>query len=234
MDLYNRLVKTIKYDHSKKSKDVLEFMDELPHKLKLELAMEIHKRMYSNVKFFDNKDKSFIAWVGTVIRPINIQETEYIFKECEEIHEIYFLVNGKAGYVLPRYNNAIYSEIEQGEHFGHLDIFGVRSMNDKLAANNSNKKKATLLRKFTTLARINCELLTLGVSELDKMRVEFPDVFEELYNDGKTKYKSKVKLKKKKIKELFQETNQPTKFAQLFMKVDAKSSESEESIKPDP
>jgi voltage-gated potassium channel len=112
IELYNRLVKTIKYDHSKKSKDVLEFMDELPHKLKLELAMEIHKFMYSTVKFFDNKDQSFIAWVGTVIRPINIQEQEYVFKECEEIIEIYFLVQGKAAYVLPRYRNAVYIDIE--------------------------------------------------------------------------------------------------------------------------
>lgn len=34
-DLFNKLVKTIRYDHSKKQKDVLQFMEELPHKLKL-------------------------------------------------------------------------------------------------------------------------------------------------------------------------------------------------------
>ena len=52
-DLFSKLVKTIRYDHSKKSKDVIQFMDELPHKLKLELAMVIHKKMYSTVKFFE-------------------------------------------------------------------------------------------------------------------------------------------------------------------------------------
>jgi hypothetical protein len=31
-------------------------MDELPHKLKLELAMTINKHMYKTVVFFDNKD----------------------------------------------------------------------------------------------------------------------------------------------------------------------------------
>lgn len=109
-DLYNKLVKSIKYDHSKKSKDVLQFMEELPHKLKLELAMQIHKKMYENVNFFKNKDKSFIAWIGTVIRPFNVQEQEYICKEGEDIAEIYFLVAGKAGYVLPRYGNKMYLE----------------------------------------------------------------------------------------------------------------------------
>lgn len=74
VELYNRLVKTVKYDHSRKSKDVIAFMDELPHKIKLELAMEIHKRMYETISFFKNKEKSFIVWIGTVLRPLNIQE----------------------------------------------------------------------------------------------------------------------------------------------------------------
>lgn len=49
-------------------------MDELPHKLKLELAMVMHLQMYSSVHFFTNRkgDQSFIAWIGTVIHPFNI------------------------------------------------------------------------------------------------------------------------------------------------------------------
>lgn len=67
-DLYNKLIKTLRYDHSKKSKDAIQFMDELPHKLKLELAMSIYQKKFFNVKFFDKKEKSFIIWVGTAIR----------------------------------------------------------------------------------------------------------------------------------------------------------------------
>lgn len=50
-ELFNKLVKSIKYDHSKQQKDVLQFMEELPHKLKLELAMAIHMKMYATVEF---------------------------------------------------------------------------------------------------------------------------------------------------------------------------------------
>jgi hypothetical protein len=79
-------------------------MNELPHKLKLELAVVIHKKMLDNVPFFkDKKDKSFIAWIGSVIHPQSIQEEEYVFKDGEPIIEIYFLVKGAAAYVLPRY-----------------------------------------------------------------------------------------------------------------------------------
>ena len=41
-ELFNKLAKTIKYDHSKKIKDTLAFMEDLPYKLKMELAMVIH------------------------------------------------------------------------------------------------------------------------------------------------------------------------------------------------
>lgn len=83
-------------------------MAELPHKLKLELAMQIHHKMYASVKFFDLKEKSFIVWMDTVMRPLNIQEEEYVYKEGEIIVEMYFMVNGSCGNVLPRYENQMY------------------------------------------------------------------------------------------------------------------------------
>jgi hypothetical protein len=72
--LYKKLYLALRYDHSKKSKDALEFMQELPHKVKLELATAMHLKMYASVEFFTKykKDKSFIAWIGTVIHPLNI------------------------------------------------------------------------------------------------------------------------------------------------------------------
>ena len=87
IDLFNKLAKTVKYDHSKKQKDTLQFMEELPHKLKLELAMVIHRSMYSTVTFFMDKDKGFIAWVAKLVRPVNFEDQDYIYKEGEEIVE---------------------------------------------------------------------------------------------------------------------------------------------------
>jgi len=62
-------------------------MEELPYKLKIELAMEIHKNIYRTIEFFKYKEKSFIAWVGPLLRPHKIAEQEYIYKECDEIKE---------------------------------------------------------------------------------------------------------------------------------------------------
>jgi hypothetical protein len=43
--------------------------------------------MFESLSFFQHKEKTFIAWIGTVLRPINISEQEYFFKEGEEITE---------------------------------------------------------------------------------------------------------------------------------------------------
>jgi len=68
-DLYDELMKTLKYDHSKNQRNVQAFVDELPYKLRLDLAMEIHKNIYITIDFFKNKEKSFIAWIGPLLKP---------------------------------------------------------------------------------------------------------------------------------------------------------------------
>lgn len=72
LELYNKCVKTVHYDHSKKQKNFIDFLDELPHKIKLEMAMKIHDQMYNTIAFFKGKEKSFIAWIGHLLRPLNI------------------------------------------------------------------------------------------------------------------------------------------------------------------
>ena len=91
-ELYDDLMKTIKYDHSKNSRDIGSFMKELPYKLRIDLAMEIHKNIYHTVDFFKDKERSFIAWIGPLLKPIKISELEYICKEGEEIKESKFLL----------------------------------------------------------------------------------------------------------------------------------------------
>lgn len=51
-ELYDELRIAIKYDHSKNYNDVKQFLEELPYKLRIELAMEIHKDIYTNIEFF--------------------------------------------------------------------------------------------------------------------------------------------------------------------------------------
>ena len=78
-------------------------MEELPYKLKVELAIEIHKKIYNSVSFFQNREKNFIVWIVTLLRPSFIQEQEFLYTEGEQITEskkvliialVYFCIHG--------------------------------------------------------------------------------------------------------------------------------------------
>lgn len=77
----------MKYDCTKNYTDVKNFMDELPYKLKIELAMSIHQEIYISFPYFHTKEKSFIAWIGPKLKPQLASEMEYILKEGDEIKE---------------------------------------------------------------------------------------------------------------------------------------------------
>jgi hypothetical protein len=101
---------------------------------------------------------------------------------------MYFMAKGKALLVLPMFGQKSYFEIMKGEHFGHADMFGRREISESLL--NSKKNKGDLKRIFTCQAilpdpkMLNCELLTIQVDDLDKMRTEFAEIYESLYKDA--------------------------------------------------
>lgn len=197
-ELYDELMKTIKYDHSKNQRgDISDFVAELPYKLRIDLSMEIHKTIYKVIDFFKEKEKSFIAWVGPLLKPYNTQELEYIYKEGDDIKEIFFLVNGVAGYVLPRFENTVYIKIEAGDHFGHVDLV----LDQEILAMTSAKvnlrarSQKYLTRKFTVQALLDCELLMLLIEDTDKMKIEFPDVFDELFMNSYRRLRKELEIK---------------------------------------
>jgi hypothetical protein len=49
--------------------------------------MAIHQKIYSGINFFKEKEKNFIAWVGPILRRMNVQFNDYIYKETELITE---------------------------------------------------------------------------------------------------------------------------------------------------
>ena len=71
----------------RRGKDLETFMNELPHKHRIELATIIHTKMYSGIHFFKGRDKSFIAWVSTNLKALNIEEEKYIYSEGDEVIE---------------------------------------------------------------------------------------------------------------------------------------------------
>ena len=64
-----------------------------------------------------------MAWFSTILKQLTKCADEYIFYENDDAIMLYFLLKGNVSYVLPRYKNASYLEVEVGENFGINDIF---------------------------------------------------------------------------------------------------------------
>ncbi len=103
------------------------------------------------------------------------------------------MIKGEAGYVLPRYDNTIYIRIEDGDHFGHVDIVFNQEVRDlRVQVKLLRPEKNMITRKFTVQSVLTCELLTLNIVELDKMKIEFPEIFEELFTNSYRRLKREL------------------------------------------
>jgi CRP-like cAMP-binding protein len=115
---------------------------------------------------------------------------------------VYFLVKGHAGYVLPRFENKLYLEILQGGHFGYSDL----GVDNHFANSISEYKrygafdKEQLIRHFTVQAFGICELLTLSLKDLLKMKFEFPKIFEDLFRDVHKRLTRELSVKVENIR----------------------------------
>ena len=66
--------------------------------------------------------QNFIEWICPLLKVVILISDMPIYREQEEIIAIYFLEQGEAAYVLPRYSNAPFVKISASETFGLIDI----------------------------------------------------------------------------------------------------------------
>ena len=83
----------------------------------------MYKLTQERIQFFKKKtDKNFIEWICPLLKVVMLISDMQIYREQEEIMAIYFLEQGEAAYVLPRYQNAPFVKISASETFGLIDI----------------------------------------------------------------------------------------------------------------
>ena len=122
--LYRRTKKSIKYAIQNDQEDLYNFVQELPHHIQNEMSQIIFKQKYVQLKYFHDRSKSFITWAIQKFKPQYFDQDSYIYKEGDEITDIYFLNEGYAHQVIPLYDNQRYVEVSKGDHFGIIDIIG--------------------------------------------------------------------------------------------------------------
>lgn len=67
--------------------DTVDFVKELPYRLRMELAYRIHLKVHQSIQFFKNKPKDFLFQLSNVLRPIRAKKGQYLYKEGEPVVE---------------------------------------------------------------------------------------------------------------------------------------------------
>jgi hypothetical protein len=95
-EMYMRLKKALKYDHSRNVADKFTFLNELPQSLKIELSKIMHEKIITRIPFFQGRSPHFMAFIGPMLRPTKVMKGEYIYVEGEPIDESkFFFLNSQ-------------------------------------------------------------------------------------------------------------------------------------------
>jgi hypothetical protein len=86
-EIYHKLKKALKYDHNRNEADKFAFVNELPQRLKLELAVLMHQNIIKKIPFFQERPPHFIAAITPFLKPTKMFKGQYIYKKNDPIDE---------------------------------------------------------------------------------------------------------------------------------------------------
>ena len=86
-DIYDKVRKVIKYDLSRNHKDKMEFLQELPNKMRIELSQIMHDKALQDLYFFRDQPNDFFAYVAPLMKPVKYSQNDYIFQIEDVVEE---------------------------------------------------------------------------------------------------------------------------------------------------
>lgn len=107
-----------------------------------------------------------------------------MYFEGDEALNLFFMKSGSVGYVLPKYDNTKYIDVQDGSDFGSEDIVGSVMKEDFIKEEDWISQKDKLTRQFTVMADQNSELLSLSIVDLHKMQLEYSESYQKLIDTG--------------------------------------------------
>ena len=126
--------------------------------------------------------------------------------------------------MLPKHRNLEYIDISEGSYFGIIDIVGgMAKINHLEDMENWLSYKESLKRQFTVMSSTQCELLMLNLTDLNRMRMEFVEAYESLYDCAYARLDRALNIKVKAIKyanNWMDTTDFPDKYARNMANAD--------------
>lgn len=216
-DTYNKVRKTIKYDLNRNQKDKMNFLLELPNKLRLELSQIMHDKAIKNLYFFKNQPRDFFAYAAHLLKPVKFSQNDYLYKIGDILDEMYFIIKGTIIFVLsPKYGEKEIKEIRKNNNFGEIEM----CLNQNIRY--SIKVKSRTCELFT-LKKIDFLRLSVNFKEFidgfleksflifqkynqerKKLIADYEKMMEKVYNNQKN---AEIKSKKSKKSEKTEKVN---------------------------
>lgn len=169
--------------------------------------------MYEKINFLSQMNAVFITWFCPLLKPRVVSSEQYVYLDNDVIDSIYFLTKGSAGFVLKLKTNIVYIEINEGDDFGQVDLVqcSLDMQKDFRTDNDFFHNTDKLVRQFTVQALGKCELLTLSINDLVKMKQEFYEKYLELFEKSEIVLKRVLQQMLKVIQQLKEEQIQGKK-----------------------
>lgn len=117
------------------------------------------------------------------------QEDQMIYREGDNVNFVYFLLEGEASFVLAKHNNIQYIKIEQGDCFGTVDLLPYEEKNGEVKNKSENYNDNEIKRQFSVKANKECQLLCLKLEDLAQIEMEYPQYYEEIFQNAFVRYK---------------------------------------------
>lgn len=188
----NRLRTSIKYNSEKEGYSLTDKQDlfyELPKSLRHEVAMVMHQGVVKDLPFFTERDPMLAATVVPFLQHLFVKSGSPVYQEKDYADEIYFIVKGWCGVVYGS-EHYLVKKLQRGSYFGDIEVI------------------ESLPRKYTVMAAVDTDLLTMGKKLLATVQQEFPTIYQDLVAVAETRdklnlkaimeHKELVKLKKEK------------------------------------
>ncbi len=102
--------------------DESRFLEGLPDSLKLELSISLKKEAIEKIPLFNGQDEIFLEEVALHLKPVIYTPGDYIFREGDEGHNMYFIIRGELE-VLSGKEEKLISILTSGEFFGEIALF---------------------------------------------------------------------------------------------------------------
>lgn len=141
-------------------------ISELPSGIRSEVSLYLHKTIIEKIKFFHNKDPSFLALTVPKLKHMSCAEHEYLYHIDDDAYEsifyiVFFIKSGRI--MLKASNGVTFRAYPIGSYFGEIELLNSTPRNS--SAQVSTKP---------------AELLTLSKKNLEIIFKEFPEIGFEL------------------------------------------------------